>query len=174
MLNAAQMAKLQKKVAKEVDVKIKAREEEERKRKESIKNMILFLEKENPERGACLCYYYGITYYVELKSKALRAVPIPPDFNDCDLMDARGKGKIDEELYYMIKPEIAKENDEILEWLKENYALVKIYSSKAREDISYALGLGTIYEKFQEKFPKKTMLDLISYIKMMDRIISKI
>lgn len=162
MLNHAQIEKLKKKVAKEVSVKIKVREDEEAKRKEAILNQILLIQKENPGRHSCICVYQGCIWYAD--KERLKLLPVQINLKDFDLVEKMG-----DQSYYLLNPVVSKEHDEIMDWLKENYATIKI-NAKAKNLVSM-LTLGTVAEDFQKKFPTKSMLDLIEYVKAMDSLI---
>jgi hypothetical protein len=162
MLNLAQIEKLKKKVAKEVDIKIKNREYGEAKRKEAIRNQILLIQKDNPGKHFCICVDQGCIWYAD--KERLKLLPVQINLKDFDLVETVGDLS-----YYLPNPVVSKEHDEVIGWLKENYAVIKI-NAKAKNLVSM-LTLGSVAEDFQKKFPTKTLLNLIEYVKAMDSLI---
>lgn len=175
MLNDAQMAKLRKRVSKEVTIKMEKKDEEYNAKKDTIARRIKMVEAENPNRGKCQCIWGGLVYFErENKLQACPWICSKDIRKSMQLVEMVGKGSPDEQSYYMYSEESYKEMNDISEWMKENYAFIKMYQAGATNEntskkrLNSVLGLSGVFEKFQEKFPDKSMLDFIEWFKAFD------
>lgn len=179
--NAAQIAKIQKKVGKKVDVELEKRYEKER--KEKIRNLIFIrntinsIQKEYPDRGACFCIWNNIVYYVDKDTNKTESF--------CDIKPADIESRKDVELvtikrdkkFYQVSEEQARIDREIFKWFSEKYADILIAKTsidrRNEEDpkmiFSSVMRLGYLTEEFQEKFGK-SLVEFSEYFKSFDKL----
>lgn len=193
MFNAKQIAKLQKSVGKKVDVDIKKREEENNKKeiekrtkekerfnKEVLPNLIFIrntineIQKQNPDRGACFCSWKSKIHAI-LNSDINKAVVIG-DLNEDFVTSFDLIKSVDDKKFFMLKEVIHKEEREIREWLVSNYAFLRMSMHKITkeeavpgEKFESMAMLGGLSQKFNEKFPTKSIADFINYYKEFDK-----
>lgn len=182
MLNLAQIKKMQKKVGEKVDKDIAKREEEDKKRKQQlfvseilpqlkkIKSGIIYYQKKHSNRkAACFCIWDNKVYQLK-DDKATIINEITKSDLYTDMFEIIGE-EDNNKTYFMIKEEIAIREAKIHDWLIENYATLKIITTKIKKgekslvDLSILGGKST---EFIEKFPGKTPLDFIEYFNVFD------
>lgn len=169
-MNAAQIRKLQNKVAAKFSAKHDKEEAKKQAKKDAIHREIDRIEKANPGKGVCIATH---------KREVYCRHPFNVSFNEIefsfDVVEVSERNTSNEVRYWLLKPEIYKEHDEILNWFKNNYATIKMimHSVNTKDGMAKLSSLhhmGGVFEDFQKKFPTKTMLDFIQYFKTMDRL----
>ena len=201
MFSAKQIAKIQKKAAPIVNKKLKEKEEKERisrlkekkeKKEYFIKNIlphlkemkkyILKIEKENPDRGSCICIWNNNVYKL-VEDRVIRdnsedfSFLRDPDFDINSIFDiiyssSDNDTKNSNKIFIMMKKEIFNDEKEIMDWISKNFAYYIVLENKIiknqgdpKESLSNYYQLGNLCTKFQEKFPNKDISDLIKYMK---------
>lgn len=195
MFSAKQIAKIQKKAAPIVNKKLKEKEEKERiwrlkekkeKKEYFIKNIlphlkemkkyILKIEKENPDRGSCICIWNNNVYYKLIEGFVIRddsndfSFLKNPDFDINSIFDIMYSSS--DKIFIMMKKEIFNDEKEIMDWISKNFAYYIVLENKIRknqgdpkESLSIYYQLGNLCTKFQEKFPNKDISDFVKYMK---------
>ena len=201
MFSAKQIAKIQKKAAPIVNKKLKEKEEKERisrlkekkeKKEYFIKNTlphlkeinkyILKIEKENPDRGSCICIWNNNVYKL-VEDRVIRdnsedfSFLRDPDFDINSIFDiiyssSDNDTKNSNKIFIMMKKDIYNEEKELMDWISKNFAYYIVLENKIRknqgdpkESLSNHYQLGNLYTKFQEKFPNKDISDFVKYMK---------
>lgn len=174
-MNAAQIAKLQKKVAAEVSAKSKKRDAEEQAKKDAIYRTVELLTKKYPDRGAVIAVYQGVGY-CKLDGRLIPAglAPNAQEFkNEFELIE---RNALIDVSYWLLRPEIYKEQKVFMDWFVKHYAEIKILTKQVElkkdgiETLSSLHRMGGIFEDFQKTFPAKSMIDFIEGFKMVDRL----
>lgn len=171
MLNVNQINKIQKRVGEKVNAKIKEREDQLHKEKISnlkfIRNKINDIEKKNQNRGRCFCVWKN-EVYTSKHNKAIRVYSINHEsVKRLSLVDSKG-----DKNFYMMDEDTYRNEIEIIDWLKDYYAEIKLCGVRKNEPV-FLLRLGEIGQKFTKNFPSKTLSDLVEYIKVMDFLIQR-
>ena len=201
MFSAKQIAKIQKKAAPIVNKKLKEKEEKERisrlkekkeKKEYFIKNIlphlkemkkyILKIEKENPDRGSCICIWNNNVYKL-VEDRVIRdnsedfSFLRDPDFDINSIFDiiyssSDNDTKNSNKIFIMMKKNIFNEEKECMDWISKNFSYFIVLENKIRknqgdtkETLSNHYQLGSLCTKFQEKFPNKDISDFIKYMK---------
>lgn len=178
-MNIAQIKKLQNKVAKKVNADIEKREKEEKekliKNLIEIRNNIDSIQKEFLNRGSCLCIWDD-KVYGNKNNRAIILKQFCPEtvLNDSTFECVKSNN---DKIYYMMIEENYKEEKEIMEWLTNHYAKLKISlyncnSTDPHTKLEALYLIGHIVKEFVEKFPTKNILDLKNYISVMDQLLS--
>lgn len=178
-MNPAQIKKLQNKVAKKVNADIEKQEKEEKekliKNLIEIRNTIVSIQKKLSNRGACLCIWNDKVY----TNKNNRAI-ILKRFCPKTVLDDSSFEVVKSEngkVYYMMNEINYKEEKEIMEWMSNHYANLKMSlyncnSTDPHTKVQSAYLIGSIVTEFTEKFPTKNIFDLKNYISVMDQLLS--
>lgn len=177
-MNKAQVAKLQKKVAREHESKKQKEAKKLNEEKRRITQQILHIEKDNHLRGNCVCCWNGIPYHV-INGKLTVAKPLV-DFDlekdpAFDVIFVRSST----EKYYLMAEDKYKQIAAIRKWFTDNYAILRIAvlnSSRsdipAKERLDAIYTLGALSQEFLDKFPSLTRLDFIQMYKTYDNLIT--
>ena len=202
MFSARQITKIQKKAAPIVNKKLKEKEEKERisrlkekkeKKEYFIKNIlphlkemkkyILKIEKENPDRGSCICIWNNNIYKL-IEDRVIRddnkdfSFLRNPDFDINSIFDiiyssSDNDTKNSNKIFIMMKKDIYNEEKEVMDWISKNFAYYIVLENKIRknqddpkESLNNYYLLGSLCTEFQEKFPNKNISDLIEYMKI--------
>jgi hypothetical protein len=116
-MNAAQIAKLRRKVDTQVSAKVKKREAEEQEKKDAICRTLVLLQKENPDRGGAVASYKGCPYCIVGGVLTDAGLLNNQDF---ELMEVSGKGTPDEVRYWFFKLEVYKAQTKLNDWMIKN------------------------------------------------------
>lgn len=202
MFSAKQIAKIQKKAAPIVNEKLKEKEEKERisrlkekkeKKEYFIKNIlphlkemkkyILKIEKENPDRGSCVCIWNNNIYRL-IEDRVIRddnkdfSFLRDPDFDINSIFDiiyssSDNDTKNSNKIFIMMKKDIYNEEKELMDWISKNFSYYIVLENKIRknqgdpkESLNTHYLLGSLCTEFQEKFPNRDISDLIKYMKI--------
>lgn len=177
-MNAAQIKKLQNKVAKVVDKKFKEKEaQEQAATAEKMKVMaseMKGLETKFPNRGPCNCVCDGWIWLLRkgIPERACRLSSSQEEIRQMECI-SRSSGKS----YYMFSEEVFKENTEFMNWVAGHYAEFKMSLFKANksedlhERMTHMLVLGGLHQEMTQKFPKRTPIDLKAGLQAMDMVL---
>lgn len=183
-MNAAQIQKLQNKVAKVVSKEFAEKEKQERiALDESMKEMMSSmkeLEAKFPKRGPCYCTWDGWIWTLR-KDTPTRLVKLSEFQEELSSMElvVTDSGMTGRELYYMLSEETFKENSEFMKWISEHYAEFKIAlvkANKSEQPTDRLIGmsiLGGLYQEMNQKFPKRTPMDLKEGLQAMDILLQQ-
>jgi len=186
MLNAKQIAKIQKQVAIKVDAQIKKQDnqlkQQEILRKEvqkkdfetnilphflQIRKEITSIKNQSPDKGECFCVWNSKVYVlIDNFVKETQFNQNAIDAQHFDLIKDNQDKK-----YYQMTKEAFEIETQIYAWITKNFVTLKISITKAKldtPDLFSLYSLGLLSGEFLEKFPTKTIHDLIAYFNIID------
>jgi len=166
-----------KKEGKKVEERIQKNEQERKalqlKNFIEIRYNIQQIEKEFPNRGACVCIWDNIGYAV----KNNMTIPVPLPAHEVKSIMEYIK-TIENKSYYIFNENLYKEHKKLLDWLAEHYANIKIAlvaqtnnQCTAKDRLYNLFSLGNIWVEFQKEFPGKDIFYLKEGIAAYDEML---
>lgn len=170
-MNAAQIAKLRRKVDTQVSAKVKKRDAEEQEKKDAIYRTLVLLQYEHPDRGAAVASYKGCPYCIVDGVLTNAGLLNNQDF---ELMEVSSKGTPDEVRYWFFKPEVYKAQTKLNDWMIKNWSSIRILKSqvdrtKGVEALTAMSQLGGIFAEFTSEFPNISIVEFMQTYHAVDQ-----
>lgn len=177
-MNISQINKIRKRAEREVAARREKEEKKEQAHKDEIQKTIIEYESQYPKRGKCLCFWKGSTYLIDDIEKQVRIDPI---IGSKELQTLFEKvGTTNGKTYYMLTGAAVEKQQEFMKWVSDKYGIIKMAcvsiekeNSPAGDKLKNMYMLGAVREELRQKFPDRSMLDLIEAVKVLDRLIQK-
>ena len=177
-MNAAQMAKLQRKVAKQVSAKFAKEDEErlnaERELEAEIRSNIIELQKLHEKRGVCVCAHDHVLY--ALRDDTGEFYVLPMEESDLQFHGMQCVSAKNGKTYYMSTEQGHAEQARLMKWVASKYGAIRYgLVAQAKEDVRKKVNglfmLGGVMEEFRKEFPTKSVFDLKTAVEAMDMML---